>query len=895
MPTMRRHQHLPRIATVACALTLTAPWCTLATAQTGTSGGTAPSPASPAAPIAPGSPDAPAVPAAVAPAAAPRAPVPPNPVTAPQSAPDLLSMAWMQFIMRAISDPDITGDGLECALELAQECATLSPDRASPWRLTMYLADQLETARPQVALSARRAAMANLARIEPLNDSITLARLTDAVESHGTAEERVRAYETLLDERNASRLGVAVRSRLAYQLAMLQNRMGNTDLFARWLGESVKFDPANPEATMAAAGFFRTRLNDPAADVELLSAAVQANPRDLQAWSALITVLLDHAAFKGAERAARDALAVAIGDQHWASINNLTCDLATALWGQGRREEAQRELTQRLRTITEDYRRRLQFTDPTLTAERIRNMFPPLPPDLSICMLALAQGHVDADSFERMVQQALAMSPQDEEMVRTQGALAFLDGLLAKATVSLLFRKDPSEVAGLLKDIEKAEALPPAALDRFKGMLAWRAGKFDEAAALLAPLKDEDPLAQYAYASTLAATGRPADAAREFRALAASRVGTTLSLVALEQLSVILKQDGLLTVQLDPALAARAVALDQALTTHLSPLVDDLTRRPDRALSISVEPEPANPMPYSRVVYRLRIRNLSRVALAIGRDDPIISLIGFRATAPAAGQVGVAPLPPVTVPFDPALQLPAGGQIDFVMDASVTPLGLALALNPIDSRVISPAIVINPRTGALGPMPAFLGMVTQITPYLVSGVTVSSAWVQDSVAAMQGTPSVDMAYRMVLLAHAAANPELMPEEAREALLSPSVWQAMVTAWGRLDEVEKAWVAASLPGDTPALAPLLDAVRSSPEPKVIASWLLARSIEADDPMFDVARRTGNERLVRLADALHWTADRRAKRKIEDLGVGGVGGGAGGGAGGAGGAPMPGARP
>jgi len=113
---------------------------------------------------------------------------------------------------------------------------------------------------------------------------------------------------------------------------------------------------------------------------------------------------------------------------------------------------------------------------------------------------------------------------------------------------------------------------------------------------------------------------------------------------------------------------------------------------------------------------------------------------------------------------------------------------------------------------------------------------------------------------------------------------------MVAAWARLDEVEKAWVAASLPGDSPALAPLLDAVRASPEPKVIASWLLARSIEADDPMFDVARRTGNERLIRLADALHWTADRRAKRKIEDLGVGG-----GASSGGVGAPPSPGARP
>jgi len=53
------------------------------------------------------------------------------------------------------------------------------------------------------------------------------------------------------------------------------------------------------------------RVNDPAADVELLSIAVEANSHDLGTWSAPITALLDGGAFKGAERVACMAIAVA--------------------------------------------------------------------------------------------------------------------------------------------------------------------------------------------------------------------------------------------------------------------------------------------------------------------------------------------------------------------------------------------------------------------------------------------------------------------------------------------------------------------------------------------------------------------------------------------------------
>ena len=87
----------------------------------------------------------------------------------------------MQRILALVADEDVSADGLESIMDIAQSCGALTPDRPAPWRTVMYLADQLETTRPEIAIAARRIALTNLARLEPLNDSVTLARLSDAI------------------------------------------------------------------------------------------------------------------------------------------------------------------------------------------------------------------------------------------------------------------------------------------------------------------------------------------------------------------------------------------------------------------------------------------------------------------------------------------------------------------------------------------------------------------------------------------------------------------------------------------------------------------------------------------------------------------------------------------
>jgi hypothetical protein len=147
---------------------------------------------------------------------------------APQPAPDadfvqrvdrMLGAAWLADLYPLTRDPDITDEGYQAALAMALRCARLAPDRRAAWDLALLLADQVEAGTPEPARAARREALEALARLDPADDVVRLARLADAIDSHPTADARVRAYEAALSERNRAAIGSPCAARLAYQLA----------------------------------------------------------------------------------------------------------------------------------------------------------------------------------------------------------------------------------------------------------------------------------------------------------------------------------------------------------------------------------------------------------------------------------------------------------------------------------------------------------------------------------------------------------------------------------------------------------------------------------------------------------------------------------------------------
>ncbi len=783
----------------------------------------------------------------------------------------MLSAAWLADLYPLTRDPDITDEGYQAALATAIGCARLSPERRAAWDLALLLADQVEIGSPDAARAARKEALDALSKLDPADDVVRLARISDAIDSHPTADARVRAYESILAERNRAAIGAPVAARLAYQLASLQSRIGNPELFARWLADSVKTDPGYPAAAQAAAGFFRMRVNDPAADVELLSVAVEANPRDIPTWGALLGVLLDGGAFRGAERVARLAIAVAEGERRSESVYAFTGDLATALWGSGQREAAIRELDLRMGKLTSDFRRFISMLDPSITNERLEREFPPLPSTLSIAMLGLAKRQGDQARTDQLIDRALRGVDAEIKRATDGGADARALGALdvQKLTVILLFEKDVSAAPGLLESVTRSGALGEQGKARFEAMLAWRQGKADAAIKALEPLRADDPLARYAYAGALAGAGRQAEAGAEYKALAESHVGTSIGLLALDRLAEVLGQQQLLSTQVSPAIAERAKALEAALSTHLPRSIDDLVENPLRALTVEVSASSTTVRPYQPLDFTVRLRNNSRIPLAIGRDAPISGKVTLRASAPRAGNADPAELPPQPLLIDRRLRLSPGEEISVDVEADLTVVGLILNIEPLDAHLVNVAIVSNPAAATGDAAPGFLGSVTGAPPIQFTGVAVTPEWVAESRALAKAAGSVEAVIRVALLAHAAADPARLPESLRGE--SKEIWAELAADWKSLPERAQAWVLGVLPRETPDMAPLIEAARATTSPAVLRSWVLNRITDPKDPILDVCRRSGDADLAQLADAVTWTVERRAARAMQEAGL------------------------
>jgi tetratricopeptide (TPR) repeat protein len=793
------------------------------------------------------------------------------PATFEQRIDRMLSAALLADLFPFTRDPDISDEGYEAAMALALQCARLAPERRAGWDLVILLADQVEGGAPDAARAARRESLAALARLDPADDVIRLARVAEAIESHTTADARVRAYESMLAPANRAALGGPVASRLAYQLASLESRIGNTELFARWLAESVKADPGYPAAAQAAAGFFRMRVSDPAADVELLSVAVEANPRDLATWSALVSVLLDGGAFKGAERAARLAITVAEAERRAETVYSLTGDLATALWGSGQRAEAMHELDLRMNRLTEDFRRMISLMDPSITNERLTREFPPLPSSLSIAMLGVAKKDGNQKKLAELLDQALRGADAEIRRAKERGdsdaAIGSYD--IQKVTTLLLFGSEMRTVPGLIESAAKSGALGDDGKARFEAMLLWRQGKPEEAAKALEPMRENDPLAHYAYASALADLKRPHEAAKEFRAIAESRIGTSISLLALDRLAEVLGQQVVLTSQLTPALKEVSAALDKALETQLPLALDEMMEHPLRALTVEVTPSSTQIKPYEQFSFTIRMRNNSRIPLAIGGDCPITGKVTMRAAAPRPGNSDPAELPPQPILIDRRLRLGPGEEITVNIEADLTMVGLVLNVQPLDAHLVNVAVVSNPSAATGGISAGFLGSVTGCPPIQFTGVDVTAEWLTESRALIRSAGNVDAVTRLALLVHAAADPKRLPEAARAD--TKAIWTDVVEAWKALPERAQAWVIGVMPEDTPEMAPLLEAAKASTSPTVLRSWAITRVVDPKDPMLDVCRRSGDADLGKLADAVTWVAERRAKRAIEDVGM------------------------
>jgi tetratricopeptide (TPR) repeat protein len=731
----------------------------------------------------------------------------------------------------------LTVEGLEAAGLLLDEAVALDRDNAELWRLRLDVAALAERD------DDRRRALAHLVRLDPADEVVRLKWLNLEIDKQQTVEVRVAEYRRLLAPERRAELGAAVASRLAFDLALLERRRGDSQAFARWLAEAVSLDSTNREAAALAAGFFRMNVNDPFAEAELLVALLLADPMDRTAQTTLAAHLLEHGAYTAAERLY--LIAVRSHRAARADVADLMADLALTQWARGDAAGALVTIHERQREVDTQFRMRLLRDRPELTPLERARYSAPISPVLATVRAAIyvRTGHEQAGQFVRRAietyeTQIAALGEEDEA---DAGRIARLH--LEAAWVMLWLGGDTERATEYVERAGRYRPLSDAAVARFNGWASLRRGEFETALELLRPHGRHDSAAGLGVATVLLELGQRRAAAQELLAIARSRPGSLIGVWAADVLLELLGQRVPLS---------REAAEMERLVSAVPAVIDRFAEQPTTAVSIRLLPSKTVFSAYEPLLVHLEIANHAPFPLAIGRDGPISSQLVIQPRAQLAGVPPIGPIPPHVVDIGRRLRLMPRERLIVPVDLRWTRLGLVMDRSPLPGAIIRAKATLNATTSPAGTvMAGLMGSEFETAPLRVDGARMSLSWLEEALEqTLHAGPFPDLS-RVALLSHIAATPLTPQTQPLHRQVIRDALAALVEVFPRLDGVSQAWLLVTMP-QSQNLEPIIAMARRTQNRHVHLAYIVFHATGTEDPMFDAAMRGGDATLRRLAE-------------------------------------------
>ena len=754
-------------------------------------------------------------------------------------------------------------DTMDAAILLVEQAIELVPNDESLWRSYLALADLAE--RPEI----QERALTQLGELAPFDEVVRLRRLSNAVEQFPTAEQRIEAYLKLLTPENQQRIGKAVASRLARDLAYLHERVGDSEQMSHWLAEAIRLDSANRSAVAFATGYFRHRVTEPFGEAELLVALLMADPADVSTLQAIGQLLLAHGANPEAVRLLNLAL------QHASKggripPDGIMADLAIALWAVDRPDDAVALINRHLELLETAYRFHARQENPDITREELKDLHAPVPPTIGVIRTALlrAQQSDEADAslasvLDSYSRQAQGLTAADKDTL--------VPILLEAAWTGLIFGGDPVSLEKAFRDADAMIPLTDQAKGRFEGLLALRRGEIDRAVELLTPLAPEDTSAKIGLVLAWKQQGRDVDAARALPEIASDQQGTLVGAWAADQLK---RMVGQRPQPRDPALAAKL----GSLIASIPPIVDRFAHDASLAVAVRVAPIKAAFEPFEPVIVNVEITNNGPLPLAVDREGPIQPLVAIVPTMRVSGVPDIGQLMPIIVDVGRKLRLEPREKIVVPIDLRQTHVGLVLDAIPLRGATVMLKAVSNFQLASTHVVvPEVLGMQMEAPPFRVEGENVAPDWLRDQIRTiaperLESTPAADAPAAASPVAAANGQPITDPQLVHLALVMrvvsdgpPASWpveeQALLTtadlavadAFARTRAIGQAWLMSIVP-NAAAAQPIFDLARASEDHHVRMAYLVYRVSESDDPMLEAAIRGDDPVLRRCAELL-----------------------------------------
>jgi len=746
-----------------------------------------------------------------------------------------LCAAWSRAAIQMIAEPkEPTPENYLGALEVARAAVALVPLDEYANRILLEIANVTSG---ELAHSKAIASQTTLAisKLDPNDSVIRLSRLSEAVDERNTAEDRILAYEHLLQPSVVQKISPVVASRLAYEYSILLRRRGDGDAAVAQFREALKLDPTFPIATAQWAQY-QAEINAPPGTIaNALVDAIVANPSDTANLQELGLMCLREGLFRESDMLFAVACQIANKNSKILEFDELLMQRMLSLWGLGKHKQVAELFNARKEQL-------LSILEKKSTGTSQIGSGISLP--VAMCVIhAMVSKSGSLPKFEEALKEAI--DTFDEQILAAKSDPALKSKLLLEKCAFVLgIGPDVSLVAGWIQEADALTPILPEAKAKFQGWILLRTGKTDEAIEQLKPLAANNAVARLGYGLALAKNGKLKEAENEFLEINRLERNDVIGLYAADQLFELIKS------RIAPsAQAAEIQSAVARLPKNFSGLANDSTRylQVDGAfLSRSVKP--FDPMPF-----KMSVTNISPITLAITPDGPIRNSAALlMETIVVQQKQNITNLAPFIFSIARTLQIAPNETMSFVIDIAYLPQVTALLNSPLNGANLQIEMLTNFNLTLDSVTPGFLGKMTAKNSIRILPVIRNQEWREEALGTIRHCDRPDDLVTLVLFAFdlASRSSEKGAEkEVREG------WAEVTEAWKRLSPAAQAWTLMVLPMEPLEMTEkIASAAKESQDRRVQLSAILRWTDSENDALLSTLVRGSDEQLIAVASSV-----------------------------------------
>ena len=685
-------------------------------------------------------------------------------------------------------------DVLRIFSELAVE---LNPDSLPAWQLYLQAISLMD---PDAAESdaSKLKAFEEISRLDPGDEVIRLQRLLFLINEKQTEEERVRGYEVFLEPANVNVIGTKVSARLAFSLAQLLYRTGDIEGYLKYLARSIELDPYFPDATIQAAGYIDSV--DPLAKVELLIAALIANPLEAIFAAEIGALALDVGDFSSAARMI--GLARSSVQARGEDLSEYALLQARSLWGAGRLEEAERVLSQLKLWLKKTAQRQAKADDPSLTDIQLQNLAVPLDPSRALLQSVLLMESKNLQEHRSFVDETLIAyvlsletsgfdSSSDPQAVASRS-----EDLLEMIAFAAWQGEDVDFIDLLTEELSQLVKLTDVQLAAYNGWKKFAGGNYELALETLDSIGegDQDLLTLLARSLANERLGNTKTAARFWLKIVSESPGSLIGIWARNRLESTLD-----TVVPQSKQADRL----SELISDIPPAVDRILLNRERAYSMLVEPMEDPIGPFDALRYQLTVKNRSGIPLTIGPNGPLKGQIAFLPNYTIIGKQGGIRSSNVVETISRKFSIDPSEVLEFEVNLSTSQLGRKVNSAVLQGSNIGLKVISNfdYDVQAASVVPGLFSKTASSSLLRVDGVPMGKPWRRDALASARSLDGFQSLKDLALLLSAARASSDQDDANTPEMVAfrEEVLDLYTAVYSNADEPVRAWLASMVPG------------------------------------------------------------------------------------------------